>query len=238
MELFLNGTTYTLKQINAERCKLFVDCMTQFSHISDLSDESLVDVQIELVKKHNKRMKIAEIRKKYLTEYKNAVISLIWNFIKPDDKKTLKSSLNVKIADEEILKFVESVSADVKFYANYVKSKGKTGKNLDKCEIYAHLSRFYGWSFEECDEMSQIELAKALENSLSLYHKENVNEINLHALVGAYSQGSKKALAQINKMNAEAKRKDITKNASQFKDNTLSRETLEKLMKQQGSGNG
>ena len=182
-------------------------------------------------------MKIKEIKKKYLSEYKNAVTSLIWNFIKSEDKKILKSVLNIKITEEEILKFVEKISAEIKTFSNYIKSKGKTGKNVDKCDIYSYLSRFYGWSFDKCDEMSQIELAKALENSVTLNQKENVNNMNIHALVGAYTQGSKKALAEMKKINSEVKRKNINKNSDEYKDNTLSRETLEKLMKQ-GSKNG
>lgn len=238
MELIINNTTYTLRPLNSERRALFVDKVLSYYNFKSKGTDFnsfMKETKEVLLKEHNIDMSLEQVIADYFKEYTKSLYDTIWAFLIPEDKKQLKQVTKLNIAQDELQKFIETISNKIKFYSNYIKSKGNNNVTEDIHAIYSHLSRIYGWTFEEIKEMDELELVKAIENSVEIMNRENVTTINSHALVGAYASGNKKAKSQIDSMNRSLKRKSDTKNIPEDK-STLTREQLKDIM--EGRNNG
>jgi hypothetical protein len=85
-------------------------------------------------------------------------------------------------------------------------NNGEESSTTEKTEaIFAFMAKQYGWTFDYMREMDELELYKSLKEACNLSNKDNLNKVNIGALVGAFSSGSKQAKRKIDEMNSEAK---------------------------------
>jgi len=180
MEIVINNKTYVLKPVNADRRVLFSTCVLPFYDKETLTNEQS-------------------------KEFEKNVTLVLWDFLKDEDKKEIGVKENFEIEIEELGKFINWVSEKIKEYCDFIKlNNGEESSSTEKTEtIFAFIAKQYGWTFDYIREMDEIELYKSLKEACSLANKENT--VNIGALVGAFSAGSKQAKRKIDEMNSEAK---------------------------------
>ena len=182
MEIVINKKTYILKTLNTERRELFVKCVSPYYNNNSMD--------LEQYKNFNK-----------------SVYVCLWDFLKDEDKKEIgiKDDLDVNV--DELGKFINWINKKIVEYCDFIKLKsGDENAKTEKTEtIYAFISKQFGWTFEYMQEMDELTLLKALQEACELSNKENLNKVNLGALVGAFSSGSKQAKRKIDEMNRDAR---------------------------------
>ena len=236
MELIINKSTYTLKSVNSERRQLFVDkVLSNYNYQSASFEDFMIATKDVLEKDHNIKMSLPQVKINFFKQYGHNVLICIWSFLTPEDKKELKTIENLDISQDEIKKFIESVSAKIVEYVKFVKSNSASGSKEDLEVIYSYLSKAYGWTFDYIREMDELDLMKAIDQAIVLNKKENLDQINSQALAGAYAGGSKKAKSQIDKMNkslvTELNIKQLKKtNPNLEMKNELTREQIQAIM--------
>ena len=183
MEVVINKKTYVLKPINQYRRELFIKCVLPFYNNNEMSKEQ------------------------YIAFDKN-VHFMLWEFIKNEDKKEIGIQSDVQIEVSEIAKVINWINKFIEEYCKYIKenSNGEENVATEKIEtVFAFLSKQNGWTPQEMQEMDELVLLKALKEACDLSKKNNVNEIKIGALIGAFSSGSKHAKRVIDEMNREEK---------------------------------
>ena len=237
MELIINNATYTLKPLNAERRKVFVNEVLSFYNYEEESFKSFMIKTQEIVQeKYGKKMTLKKVEEEFFKGYSRNVLNSIWSFLYKGDKSILKTSLNLSVEKEELQKFIEYVCNKIKEFTVYIKDKHNGGTKEDIFKTYSYLSRTFGWTFEEIQEMDELELLKAIENAVLINERESVSHVNLQTLSGAYVAGSKEARTQISTMNNSLKVKEAISSATAgggIKDFSLSDEELKKVIREE-----
>ena len=186
MEIIINKKTYTLKPINFDRRVLFSECVLPYYNNNNMTIEQY-------------------------TKFEKNIYSVLWEFLKDEDKKELgiKENLNKKgvIDISELGKFINWISERIKEYCAFIKiNNGDNDSSTEKTEtIFAFLSKHYGWTFDYMQEMDELDFLKALKEACELSKRESIDKVNIGALVGAFSSGSKQAKRKIDDINREAR---------------------------------
>jgi hypothetical protein len=186
MELKINKTTYTLKNLNAERRAFFTNSV--LSHYKTIHSKEVSDKE----------------RGAAVVEQSKSILELVWMFLFRSDKKGLRDKFLMKIEADDLVKFITTLNAKLKEYSNYINQTSQgVNKTEDSTEIYAFLSKEFGWTFEHIKEMDELELVKAIEKAIKLKKLSQANLINSNALVAAFGAGSKQAKRAIDNMNSD-----------------------------------
>ena len=189
MELKINRTTYTLKNLNADRRQFFVKNVLGL-HNKIYSEDTPKKEKNNLIK-----------------EQAENVLKLVWMFIDPIDKKDLKDKHLMRIESEDYSYFLKRLNQKLEEYSNYLKTEAPQEQSVsqDITEVYAFLSKQFGWTFDYMKEMDELELLKAIKQAIKIQKTDQLNRINNNALVAAFGAGSKKAKRAIDDINNEAK---------------------------------
>lgn len=232
MELIINKTTYVLKPVNIERKETFIQLVLKNYNPDCENFYSFIDeVQQILEKEHNLKMTKERVKINFFKEHLNNVMFCLWQFIKDEDKKELKSINELNVEQDQIVKFIEYVSREIKKYCEYV-GESKNNEKEDIYYIYSYLSNYYGWSFEVLKEMDSLELYKAIENSILITEEQSINTINSQALGSALGNGNKQAKNQLDRIQNRIKTKKFLKNNPKFEmKKELSREQIAEFMR-------
>ena len=113
----------------------------------------------------------------------------------------------MKIEVEDYTLFLKALNEKLKEYSDYIKTQSPSegGVKQDISEVYAFLSKEFGWTFEHIKEMDELELLKAIKEAIKIKKTNQINQINNNALVAAFGAGSKKAKKAIDDINNEVK---------------------------------
>jgi hypothetical protein len=234
MELVINKRTYTLRPVNAERRTLFAEkVLSMYNFQSDDLDSFIKETQKTLKEKHGQDLPFERVKSDFFKAHLFNIHSAIWAFLTPEDKKELGTVSDIDVTKEAAQQFIEWVCAKIKTYSSHVKTSHKDGVSEDIHSVYSHLARVYGWSFEQIKEMDELELMKAIENSVEIMEKEQVSKINAQALAGAYVTGNKQAKTQIDSINRRVTNKSKFKQIAKVNpkmETSISRDQIKQMM--------
>lgn len=189
MELKINKITYTLRNFNTERRVFFI------KNVLNLHDK-IYSKETSKTEKNN-----------LINKQAVSILDLVWMFIFPQEKKELRDKSLMKIEVEDYTLFLKFLNEKLKEYSDYIKteSPNEGGVKQDISQVYAFLSKEFGWTFEHIKEMDELELLKAIKQAIKIKKTNQINQINNNALVAAFGAGSKKAKKAIDDINNEAK---------------------------------
>ncbi len=240
MEIIINNVTFTLLPLNSIRRKAFVEnILSNYNYEQPSFDAFMEETRKILEEKHKIIFSLDQVKKNFLKSFNQKIIDTIWLFIHKNDKIILKTKDNIVINSDQIVNFIENYSNKVKEYVSYVKNNSNNKEESeDIIVIYSYLSKCYGWTFEQIEEMDELQLLKAIEQAIISNKTDSVNQVNLQSLSGAFVSGNKKAKSQIDKMNRdlniEVNMKKLLKVNPNLKAKTeLTREQLQKIMEAQ-----
>lgn len=192
MEIIINNKTYILKSFNYIRRGHFINNVLSFY------GDNLEKTQ------------------EFYNTYQHHLLKCIWLFIKDEDKKDIGTLEKLEVSQEQQGNFVNYCNDKITKYAEYIQEQSTNGaEKVDSYEnIFAYLSKNYGWTFDYINEMDEIDLSNAIKEAINLNKKELLKDVNIQSLTGAFSQGSKQAKKQIDKMNKENEREEMEKRQS------------------------
>jgi glycine cleavage system H lipoate-binding protein len=193
MELKINKITFTLKNLNAERRLFFIkNILTPHAKI-------------------NSKDITKEEKPKLIAKQAQSIIDLVWMFLPAQDKKELKDKSLMKIEAEDFAYFLKTLDEKLKSYSDFVKNEGDNEKGVitEISEVYAFLSKEFGWTFDYIKEMEEIELLKAVKQAIKIKKDRQRSVLNNNVLAGAVVAGNKKAHKTYSDINKKADRERL-----------------------------
>ena len=226
----------SLKAVNASRSQFFYDnVLSLHSHQGEDFDKFVKETQKKLKEDHNQDLTTHQIKLDLFKKYNKGLNDSIWSFLSELDKRDIKLVKNLSIKKGDLEAFIKWLCAKLKEFADYAKSKSNKAVSEEIHVLHSFLARKYGWTYEYMQEMDQVELLKAIEQSVIQHKREAVDNINTSALAGAYVAGSKQAKSKIDSLNKDAtsdyRNKMIEQsNPPSSPKKFLSRKQLQKIM--------
>lgn len=202
MYIVINKTTLKLKPFNTSRRQIFVNNILS-NYNGNGFDNQIELIQQEIQRVYGVKISKEKAQKDFFREFGNMIIKTIWEFLKDEDKKEIGIIGNLKVGEEEKIKFIEYYSKKTKELQEY---SDQSGERTDPLTIHTFIAKHLGRSVEEIAEMDEILIIRILKEIVDLMQQERVDNINLSALATAYANGNKSAKSQINKLQNEIKR--------------------------------
>lgn len=235
MEIIINKKTFVLKELNSQRRKFFSDFVLPFYNYQKSQLEiHLSEIKNQLEEKFKTKKTVEQIKKDFFKEFLNALNLSLWQFIKDEDKKYIGTIKDLDLTIENYKLFIDTICFKIEEYIKFIGNTKEDVKNTNVESIYAYISNFYGWTFDQIKEMDEIQLLKSIEEAITINKRKKLEDINTNALGSAFGSGSKKAKTQIDKLQREFKKdeniKELKRNNPNLKvKNELSIEQLKKL---------
>jgi hypothetical protein len=202
MYIIIDKKTYKLKPFNVERRQLFVSNILSNYNGSSF-DSQITSIQEEIKKVYGVQISKEKASKDFFKEFDKLIYTTVWCFLLDEDKKEIGIIENLKIEQEEKIKFIEHYSKKVKELTSLAESGGE---KVDQLTIHTFIAKHLGRSVEEVAEMDEIMVIKIIKEIADFLQQERIDNINSNALAVAYANGNKSAKTQINKLQSEIKR--------------------------------